>query len=391
MKTNSFILFLILIHTSMVYSQKRIDLNFNFDGHDRECIIVIPGHSPPADGYPIVFMLHGTSGDGEKFYNISGWKELGEKENFITVFPSSLSWCWVEDGVEKRNTRWVCGNVTEFPCAVPQNYVDDVRFLKKIASVITDSLPVNRKKIFASGFSNGSCMVHKLAMEAGDLFSSVAGTGGPLALSDSTTPIKRIPTWFMVCTLDDRFIRPPFTELPYGRDSILTYLGRITNAMLRCQGLSNNFIFHETPNSHTYMFTESEAGMNAAPYFFTLLKNLEHVYPNGSNYPLEVAPVFWDFFNNSPVVAVDENKIGDQWLTAYPNPSNEMILLTLNPSSNLQIRSLRVLNALGQIVKVLHTETATEFILRKTELGTGMFFIHAQSLNHYYTKKIVLN
>jgi hypothetical protein len=28
---------------------------------------------------PVVFMLHGTSGGGEKFYNISGWKEVGTK------------------------------------------------------------------------------------------------------------------------------------------------------------------------------------------------------------------------------------------------------------------------------------------------------------------------
>ncbi|MBK7697090.1 MAG: hypothetical protein IPI30_23145 [Saprospiraceae bacterium] len=82
-------------------SQRRFDVQFVVDGRMRESIIVQPSTPPPAGGYPVVFMLHGTSGDGLKFYNISGWKELGEDENFITVFPSSLSWCFVEDGVEK--------------------------------------------------------------------------------------------------------------------------------------------------------------------------------------------------------------------------------------------------------------------------------------------------
>ena len=27
---------------------------------------------------PVAFMFHGTGGDGEKFYNISGWKEKAD-------------------------------------------------------------------------------------------------------------------------------------------------------------------------------------------------------------------------------------------------------------------------------------------------------------------------
>ncbi|MBK8416603.1 MAG: hypothetical protein IPL22_20095 [Bacteroidetes bacterium] len=67
-------------------------------------------------------------------------------------------------------------------------------------------------------------MIHKLAIDAGEVFAAVAGTSAPLMVGDSARPINRIPVWFMVGTLDDRFIVPPFTELPYGGDSILTYL-----------------------------------------------------------------------------------------------------------------------------------------------------------------------
>lgn len=63
-------------------------------------------------------MLHGTSGDGLKFYNISGWKELVEEENFITVFPSALSWCLCMMEIEKHLTRWVNGTVLDHPCSV---------------------------------------------------------------------------------------------------------------------------------------------------------------------------------------------------------------------------------------------------------------------------------
>ncbi|MGB3083099.1 MAG: alpha/beta hydrolase-fold protein, partial [Saprospiraceae bacterium] len=149
-----------------------------------------PSTAPPVGGYPVVFMLHGTSGDGEKFYNISGWKELGQAENFITVFPSSLSWCFVEDGIEKHNTRWVNGNVTENPCAgPPQDYIDDIKFLKLLAGRISDTFPVNKTQIFACGFSNGSAMIHKMAVDAGDVFAAVAGTSAFLSPADSSKPL----------------------------------------------------------------------------------------------------------------------------------------------------------------------------------------------------------
>lgn len=120
---------ILLIAILQSNSQRRFDVQFMVDGRMRESIIVLPSTAPPSGGYPVVFMLHGTSGDGLKFYNISGWKELGEEENFITVFPSALSWCFVEDGIEKHLTRWVNGTVLDHPCSgPPQEYVDDVNF-----------------------------------------------------------------------------------------------------------------------------------------------------------------------------------------------------------------------------------------------------------------------
>ncbi len=380
----------ILIQLGLLSSQRRIDLKFKFDGFDRECIIVIPGTPPPVNGYPVVFMLHGTSGDGEKFYNISGWKELGEQENFITVFPSSLEWCWVEDGVEKRNTRWVNGNVTENPCAIPQDYVDDVKFLKKIANLLIDSLPVNKKKIFASGFSNGSSMIHKLAIEAGDVFSAVAGTGAPISLSDSAAPIKRIPAWFMVGTLDDRFIKPPLTELPYGRDSIITYLERFLNAMLGCQGLTNNFNFQETALTHTYIYNESQSGENSAPYHFTLIKDLEHMYPMGTNFPLNAPRIFWMFFNNSTTTNVNIYKSNSNWMEAYPNPSHENIFLKINEILKDKIERIHIFNALGHnILSITNTKNG-EFLINKADIGHGVFLIQADFTNQVYSKKIVI-
>lgn len=69
-----------------IFAQIRRDFTVNFEGVNREFIVVRPSGVVPAGGYPVVFMLHGTSGDGEKFYQGSGWKEKGEAEKFIRFF-----------------------------------------------------------------------------------------------------------------------------------------------------------------------------------------------------------------------------------------------------------------------------------------------------------------
>ncbi len=367
-----------------LYSQRRFDWKIKVDNELRDVIIVQPSHPAPPGGYPVVFMLHGTSGDGEKFYNISGWKELGEEENFITVFPSSLSWCFVEDGIEKHNTKWVNGDLLSIPCSgKPQDYVDDVKFLKRIVQLIQDTLQMNSKMIFASGFSNGSVMIHKLAMDAGDVFAAVAGCSGILMELDSTTPLNRIPTWSIVGSLDDRFIKAPYTELPFGGDSILGYLNVTINRMLVCQGLTPTYSKSETSITKTYLFNESQPGSTGKPYLFSLIKDMTHEYPNGLNYPISAAKIFWEFFKRSVATGTEEiGTIKDQ-INIYPNPSGGRLNIEM---VNTKIERLDIYNSQGSKLK-LDDQIKTSSRIDLTQYPEGIYFIQVKTSNGNFTKK----
>jgi len=367
-----------------LYSQRRFDWKIKVDNELRDVIIVQPSHPAPPGGYPVVFMLHGTSGDGEKFYNISGWKELGEEENFITVFPSSLSWCFVEDGIEKHNTKWVNGDLLSIPCSgKPQDYVDDVKFLKRIVQLIQDTFQMNSKMIFASGFSNGSVMIHKLAMDAGDVFAAVAGCSGILMELDSTTPLNRIPTWSIVGSLDDRFIKAPYTELPFGGDSILGYLNVTINRMLVCQGLTPTYSKSETSITKTYLFNESQPGSTGKPYLFSLIKDMTHEYPNGLNYPISAAKIFWEFFKRSVATGTEEiGTIKDQ-INIYPNPSGGRLNIEM---VNTKIERLDIYNSQGSKLK-LDDQIKTSSRIDLTQYPEGIYFIQVKTSNGNFTKK----
>ena len=67
-----------------------LEFGMNFADLKRQFIVHLPPayQSQPNQSFPVVFMLHGGGGSGRKYYNISGWKELGDQEGIITVFPT---------------------------------------------------------------------------------------------------------------------------------------------------------------------------------------------------------------------------------------------------------------------------------------------------------------
>lgn len=156
---------------------QRADMTMTVEGELRSFIVVRPLGSAPAGGYPVVFMLHGTSGDGEKFWSISGWKEVGARENFITVFPSSLEW-QVKNDVGAgchATTKWVNGDLSGAACE-GQTFKNDILFIRRIVDTLKQLYSINARMVFATGFSNGGVMTSKMSTEMSDVFAAYAAS-----------------------------------------------------------------------------------------------------------------------------------------------------------------------------------------------------------------------
>lgn len=94
--------FIIWIITCLIgLAQERLEATLFVNNETRNLVIFKPSGIPPPGGYPLVFMLHGTNQSGSQFYNISGWKEVAEREKFIVVFPTALIYCTTEGIVTK--------------------------------------------------------------------------------------------------------------------------------------------------------------------------------------------------------------------------------------------------------------------------------------------------
>ncbi len=356
-------------------AQTRYDITMMVDSVKREVIVAVPSGTPPAGGYPVVFMFHGTSGDGEKFFNISGWKEKGEIEKFISVFPSSRAYCITEDGEQKTTTKWNCGELVEVACP-GQNLKNDVTFVRAMVDSLKSRFPVNPSKFYVSGFSNGACFAFKLAVEMSDVFAAIAASGGGFNYLDSAKPKRNIPLWLTVGTLDDRwleaFAQYGITELPLNDSIVFMYrklIGRFTGAY----GYDTTYTKDSTKVFLTYHYSDPNRQTQAEGFQFTLIDNLYHQYPNGENVPYAAANYFWEFFSRATQTSgVEPEARFTEGLNLFPNPAREYVVVEGEGDVAIIVR-----NIMGE--EVLRVDGARGQRLSIGSLPPGMYVAEVSS------------
>jgi len=267
------------------------------DGTEREYYVHVPQLYKGNVSVPVVFMLHGTSGDGLRFYNISGWKEVGEEENILTVFPSSGKYCIKEDdGTIKHTTKWN---------AFPSNWdfcdgetpLDDIKFLHQIIDELKERYNIDTKRLYVVGFSNGGQMAYRCAFEMSDVFAAVvesAGKGSPVG-----TPLRNIPITYQFGNIDRKLFPDPNTIIPLAKlDSLLQHSPRFMDMASDHTGpfqYSNDYTLSgNTQTTMTATYRSIPAGENRE-FRLSLIHGLGHHYPNGTNHPLEGARENWEW------------------------------------------------------------------------------------------------
>ncbi|MBL0173586.1 MAG: prolyl oligopeptidase family serine peptidase [Gemmatimonadaceae bacterium] len=264
------------------------------DGLTRNFIVYTPGGVSTTQALPVVVMLHGTSGDGQKFYNTSGWKEKCEEVKCIAVFPSSRSICYVDNGQPKNTTKWTIAGLV--PCVAGQTFADDVKFMRQMVSFLKTTYVTDPKRFYVTGFSNGGSFSSKLWAEASDLFAAVASSSGFDELAPTT--FSTVPFYFTVGEFDEDLAATagypqgfPLTEsvLDIG---LFRLIGSISLGRL---GLNSTHTTTSTTSGITFRWTTPTSA--GTEMLFSVIKGQTHEYPNGTNHPLSLASVFWAFFS----------------------------------------------------------------------------------------------
>jgi polyhydroxybutyrate depolymerase len=291
--------------------------NAMIDGFRRQYLVYVPT-SPafdPGRPSPVVFMFHGSSGDGEKFLEISGWREKAEQEGFVAVFPTALQY-WVLEN-SRWSTKWNHFTLTDeidvskrlpgYPEDSPWP-TDDVAFTRAMIADLEANLDIDPKRIFVSGFSNGGQFAARLAVEASDVIAAVASAAGNLDAEH--TPVERVSVCVTIGTLDDRFyeawgVPPP---IPLEISSLFAIEGArsLTGEYLATFDLLDTPTeTREEANFTEVRWTTPDAAAGnpgGNELIFALLGDVTHQYPTGDNNPegFVMTEILWPFFLAHP-------------------------------------------------------------------------------------------
>lgn len=145
---------------------------FNDGGLARQYRVHLPPGMRADQPLPLVLALHGGGGSMDFMaQDTYGLRQKADQAGFVVAFANGSS--PLPSG---RLATWNAGNC----CGRARDMqTDDVGYLREVVRRIQNTYPIDPKRIYAVGMSNGGMMAYRLACDAADIFSgimSVAGT-----------------------------------------------------------------------------------------------------------------------------------------------------------------------------------------------------------------------
>lgn len=147
---------------------------------------------------PLLLSSHGftSTAEGQRETMLSD-EPTPEDAGYTVVYPNAFA---SDVQVEPVDQGWNAGTC----CGTPaMNGRDDVAFFRALVEEVSTLTCIDRKRIYATGMSNGGFISHRLACEASDLVAAVVSMAGVLGLPASDcNPSRPIPVMQIHGTAD---------------------------------------------------------------------------------------------------------------------------------------------------------------------------------------------
>ena len=161
--------------------------------------------------YPLVIVMHGSRGHGETIRRDSGMDSIADARSLLVAYPDGRA------GFFGMNSDWNAGEC----CGGPfRDSVDDIGFIRAIIADVSRRLPVDQRRIYVAGFSDGARMAYRAACEMSTELAAVAAVSGSL-VDAHCTPKRALPVIAFHGTAD--------AEVPFA-DSTFTAPSRVIPA-----------------------------------------------------------------------------------------------------------------------------------------------------------------
>ena len=164
------------------------------DGRTRRYRTYVPAGLPAGSAVPLVIALHGGLGTSLQFAANSGLNGFAESNRFIAVYPDGIGNQPDGTGYQTWNGGYCCG-----PAATQA--VDDVAFIRNLAAKLRTTMPIDPRRVYAIGHSNGGILAYKLACDLSDVIVAIGVQAGSNVVADCR-PINPVSVFHLHGTAD---------------------------------------------------------------------------------------------------------------------------------------------------------------------------------------------
>jgi polyhydroxybutyrate depolymerase len=161
------------------------DLKFEINKVQRMAHMETPKSFAERKGkFPVLIVLHEAGEGGMRMNALTGFEALGEKENFISVFP---------DGIATATKRRMTWNAVTCCGRAQSRETDDVLFLDNVIDRIIDDYRGDPDRIYMVGQGNGGMMTYRYACKHPERLAAIAVSGGQAAYRDCKKTSRAVP------------------------------------------------------------------------------------------------------------------------------------------------------------------------------------------------------
>ncbi len=153
-----------------------------YGGRSRFYLTHIPPGYRPSTPTPVVLVFHGGGGYPEAVKYQTKMDAVSNRHGFIAVYPA---------GTGSRRRRVLTFNAGNCCSYAVEHHIDDVGFTRAVIDDLASYLSIDRKRIYATGLSNGGILAQRLACELSDRIAALGPVAGTMGV-DSCRPTRPV-------------------------------------------------------------------------------------------------------------------------------------------------------------------------------------------------------
>jgi polyhydroxybutyrate depolymerase len=137
---------------------------------DRPVSVHVPAASTGGSALPLVIALHGYTSNGAEMESYMRIAAEADRRGFLYAFPDGSR--------DSHGDRF--WNATDACCDLYGSGIDDSRYLTDVIDAIQRAYPVDPRRVYLIGHSNGAFMAFRAACDHADRITAIAAFNGAM-------------------------------------------------------------------------------------------------------------------------------------------------------------------------------------------------------------------